>query len=128
MGFFTPFFAVPDSLDEELAEEGFPLDPENPGSPYLPLSDLDQTQVKPSLDFTHRFAENHQIKAGLTANFISADQDVSIFDLGGGGGLPNPRPSRNAHGLRGEPERKLRAASTPATRCRLPTTLISTTA
>ena len=89
-GIFTPFFAVPGDLDEELSEEGFPLDPENPGSPYLPVSDLTVTQVKPSLDYTHRFSENHQIKAGLTANFTSADQEVSIFDLGGGGGLPNP--------------------------------------
>ena len=89
-GIFTPFFAVPGSLDEELSEEGFPLDPENPGSPYLPLSDLTVTQIKPSLDYTHHFAENHQLKAGLTANFTSANQEVSIFDLGGGGGLPNP--------------------------------------
>ena len=89
-GVFTPFFAVPAGLEEELAEEGFPLDPTNPGSPYLPLTDLTVTQVKPSLDFTHRFGENHRIKAGLTANFMNVDQEVSIFDLGGGGGLPNP--------------------------------------
>lgn len=89
-GIFTPFFAVPEALNEELAEEGFPLDPTNSGSPYIPLTDLTITQVKPSLDFTHHFAENHKLKAGLTANFMSADQEVSILDAGGGGGLPNP--------------------------------------
>jgi outer membrane receptor protein involved in Fe transport len=89
-GVFTPFFAVPEELEEELAEEGFPLDPSNPGSPYLPTTDLTITQVKPSLDYTHRFGENHRLKAGLTANFMSADQEISIFDAGGGGGLPNP--------------------------------------
>lgn len=89
-GVFTPFFTVPESLEEELAEEGFPLDPENPGSPYLPLSDLTITQIKPSLDWTHRMGENQRIKAGLTANFISSDQELFITDPGGGGGLPNP--------------------------------------
>lgn len=89
-GVFTPFFAVPEELEEELAEEGFPLDPSNPGSPYLPTTDLTITQVKPSLDYTHRFGENHRLKAGVTANFMSADQEISIFDAGGGGGLPNP--------------------------------------
>lgn len=89
-GIFTPFFTVPEALNAELAEEGFPLDPTDPGSPYLPLTDLTITQVKPSLDFTHHFAENHELKAGLTANFMSADQEVSILDAGGGGGLPNP--------------------------------------
>lgn len=89
-GVFTPYSIVPALLNEELAEEGFPLDPENPGSPYLPLSDLTITQIKPSLDWTHRFSDNHRIKAGLTANFMSADQELSILDLGGGGSLPNP--------------------------------------
>lgn len=89
-GVFTPFTVVPAALEEELAEEGFPLDPENPGSPYLPFSDLTITQIKPSMDYTHRFSENHNLKAGLTANFISSDQELSITDPGGGGGLPNP--------------------------------------
>lgn len=89
-GVFTPFTAVPAALEAELAEEGFPLDPENPGSPYLPLSDLTIVQVKPSLDWTHRFSENHRLKAGLMANFMSVDQELAISDPGGGGGLPNP--------------------------------------
>ncbi len=91
-GVFTAFTAVPEALEEELAEEGFPLDPENPGSPYLPSTDLSITQIKPSLDYTHRFGENHRVKAGLTANFISSDQELAITDPGGGGGLPNPSP------------------------------------
>ncbi|MFA7484237.1 MAG: TonB-dependent receptor [Vulcanimicrobiota bacterium] len=89
-GAFTPFTAVPVALQEELAEEGFPLDPENPGSPYLPSTDLTITQLKPSLDYTHRFRENHRLKAGLSANFINSNQRISITDPGGGGGLPNP--------------------------------------
>lgn len=89
-GVFTNFTAVPDSLQAELADEGFPLDPENPGSPYLPYTDLKITQVKPSIDFTHRFADNNRLKAGLSANFIDSRQRLSITDPGGGGGLPNP--------------------------------------
>lgn len=89
-GIFTPYTAVPAALEAELAAENFPLDPENPGSPYLPLSDLTVTQIKPSADWTHRFGENHELKAGLTANFIHADQELSITDPGRGGGLPNP--------------------------------------
>jgi outer membrane receptor protein involved in Fe transport len=89
-GTFTPFTGVPAALEEELAEEGFPLDPENPGSPYLPFTDLTITQIKPSADYTHRFGENHRLKAGVSANFINSDQELSITDPGGGGGLPNP--------------------------------------
>lgn len=89
-GVFTPFTAVPGTLEEELAEEGFPLDPENPGSPYLPSTSLTITQFKPSLDWTHRIGERNRVKAGLTANFIHSDQELSITDPGGGGGLPNP--------------------------------------
>jgi outer membrane receptor protein involved in Fe transport len=89
-GVFTPYFAMPEELQPELAEEGFPLDPENPGSPYLPTTDLTITQVKPSVDYTHRFGENHHLKGGLTANIMSVDQELAIFDRGGGGGLPNP--------------------------------------
>lgn len=89
-GVATPFTAVPAALEEELAEEGFPLDPENPGSPYLPTTDLTITQIKPSVDFTHKFGENHRLKVGASANFIRSDQELFIRDLGGGGGLPNP--------------------------------------
>lgn len=89
-GIFTPYTVVPAALQSELSAENFPLDPENPGSPYLPLTDLTITQVKPSVDWTHRFGENHKLKAGLTANFMNVDQEVSVTDPGGGGGLPNP--------------------------------------
>ena len=102
-GRFTPFTAVPATLEEELAEEGFPLDPENPGSPYLPSTDLTVTQIKPSVDWTHRFGERHRLKAGLTANFINSDQELAITDPGGGGGPAKPQWStRNPHSLRSQ--------------------------
>lgn len=89
-GVFTLFTAVPAALEAELAEEGFALDPENPGSPYLPTTDLTITQIKPSVDYTHRFGEGHRLKVGASANFINSDQELFITDLGGGGGIPNP--------------------------------------
>lgn len=89
-GAFTPYVTMPESLQAELAADGFPLDPENPGSPYLPTTDLSILQIKPSLDWTHRFAENHRLRAGLTANFIDSQQRLAITDPGRGGGLPNP--------------------------------------
>lgn len=89
-GVFTNFNTVPAALNQELAEEGFPADPTNPGSPYLPTTDLSITQLKPSLDYTHRFGENHRLKAGVSATFIDSDQELFITDPGGGGGLPNP--------------------------------------
>ncbi len=89
-GVFTPYFAVPSALQPDLAEEGLPLDPERPGSPYLPLTDLSIFQIKPSVDYTHRFSENHRLKAGATANFINSEQRLDITDPGGGGGLPDP--------------------------------------
>lgn len=89
-GVFTPYTAVPSSLQADLAADGFPLDPERPGSPYLPTTDLSIFQIKPSVDFTHRFAENHKLKAGLTANLIDSEQRLAITDPGSGGGLPSP--------------------------------------
>lgn len=89
-GVFTPYLTVPTALQPELAEDGFPLNPENPGSPYLPTTDLSILQIKPSLDFTHHFSRDHRWKAGVTANFISSDQRLAITDPGGGGALPDP--------------------------------------
>lgn len=76
----------------ELAEEGFPVCASQPGSPYLPTSDLSITQWQPSFEYTHRMGEDSRIKVGGTANFIQSRQTVSIIDAGGGGGLPNPNP------------------------------------
>jgi len=89
-GIFTNFRTVAPAVSEELAEEGLPADPENPGSPYLPFTNLAITQLKPSADYTHRFGENHRLKAGLAATIIDSDQEIFITDPGGGGGLPNP--------------------------------------
>lgn len=89
-GVFTTFTGVPANVEEELAEEGFPLDPERPGSPYLPRTNLNVTQIQPSAEFTRRLGEDHRIKVGATANFIQARQTIDVLDMGGGGGLPNP--------------------------------------
>ncbi len=89
-GVFTPFFVVPEDLEEDLHDDGFPFDPENPGSPYLPTASLKIFQVQPSLDWTHRFDNNQVLKAGATANFIDSSQQIAITDPGGGGGLPDP--------------------------------------
>lgn len=86
----TPWTAVDAGADEELAAEGFPANPELPGYPYLPDTDLVIQQVQPSLDFTWRLGENHRFKAGLSADFIDSRQRVDVLDVGGGGGLPNP--------------------------------------
>ncbi len=98
-GVFTPYSRVPLALEPELYEEGFPLDPENPGSPYLPATDLLLTQLKPSIDYTRRFDENHHLKLGATVSFINSVQKVVVTDPGGGGLLPNPT------GLPGTPTR-----------------------
>lgn len=87
-GRFTQFTAFDENLSEELAEEGFPADPTNPGAPYLPTTNTVITQIQPSLQYTRRLGENHRIVMGGDANFIRSAQDVDIIDAGGGGGLP----------------------------------------
>lgn len=89
-GIFTPFESVPASLSQELSDEGLPLNPENAGSPYLPQTRLRISQIKPSLDYTHKFDDNHLLKAGASITVINSDQELFITDPGGGGGLPNP--------------------------------------
>lgn len=87
-GVFTPFSAFDENRSEELAEEGFPLDPTNPGAPYLPTTDTLITQIQPSVQFVHRNGDRERFVAGADANFIRSQQDVDILDAGGGGGLP----------------------------------------
>ncbi len=87
-GVFTPFTAFDQAVNEDLAGDNLPANPEDPGSPYLPTTNLEVTQIQPSLDFTHRLGENHRIRAGLSANFISSFQGLDIIDAGGGGDLP----------------------------------------
>lgn len=88
-GVWTPFSAFDENRSEELAEEGFPADPTNPGSPYLPTTNTLITQIQPSLQYVHRMGAGERIVAGMDANFIRSQQDIDIFDLGGGGGLPD---------------------------------------
>jgi len=92
-GVFTPYSIFPEDRSEELAHEGFPLDPTNPGSPYLPTSDLVITQVQPTINYTHRLGEGEKFSAGLTADFIRSRQSVFINDLGGGRRIPLPGDS-----------------------------------
>ncbi|MBX3170721.1 MAG: carboxypeptidase regulatory-like domain-containing protein [Candidatus Eremiobacteraeota bacterium] len=87
-GVFTPFSVFDENRSEELAEEGFPADPTNPGAPYLPTTNTLITQIQPSLQFVHRMGDGERIVAGADANFIRSQQDIDILDLGGGGGLP----------------------------------------
>lgn len=87
-GIFTPFTPFPAAINQTLNDGNLPINPEDPGSPYLPTTNLEVTQIQPSLDFTHRLGENHRIRAGLTANFISSSQFLDILDSGGGGDLP----------------------------------------
>lgn len=87
-GRFTAFTAVAEEVDEELAEEGFPEDPTNPGAPYLPTTDLTITQFQPRAEVVRKFGERHEIRAGVTADLITSRQRVNLLDPGGGGGLP----------------------------------------
>lgn len=91
-GVFTNFVPFPANIDPDLNEDNLPANPEDPGSPYLPTTSLEVSQLQPSLDFTHRLGENHRIRAGLTANFISSSQFLDIIDAGGGGELPVTTP------------------------------------
>lgn len=91
-GVFTPWFPISPAVDEELAEDGATSRPGNPGSPYLPVSDLKLRQLQPSLEYTHKVGEG-KIKVGATANFIHSNQFVDVIDAGGGGGLPQSDPS-----------------------------------
>lgn len=89
-GVFTPWTTVPASLSPDLNSAGLPLDPQNPGSPYLPTTDLSIRQIQPTVEFNWRFSDDHRFKVGATADFIQSHQNVNIVDAGGGGGLPNP--------------------------------------
>jgi outer membrane receptor protein involved in Fe transport len=102
-GVFTPWNSFDPSLSPDLADAGLPADPERPGSPYLPFTDLSILEFQPSATYTHRFGNRHWITAGLNANFISSRQKVNLQDPGAGGGLPGGAPSfvadigRNGH-------------------------------
>lgn len=84
-GVFTNYQTA---LSGELADEGLPADPTNPGSPYLPTTLTEFRQIQPAFQYTHRLGENHRIVAGGNANFILSRQDIDILDAGGGGALP----------------------------------------
>lgn len=89
-GVFTPFTTISDALSPELAANGQPADPENPGAPYLPTTTLDIVQVQPSVEFDFRIAPEHTFKMGAAADFMHSRQVVDVIDAGGGGQLPNP--------------------------------------
>lgn len=91
-GVFTPWVPLNPALGGELAEEGATANPGNPGSPYLPVTNLTLSQFQPSLEYKHKVGDGN-IKVGATANFIHSNQFVDVIDAGGGGGLPNPDPT-----------------------------------
>ncbi len=88
-GRWTPWTPVPMALSDELFEEGFPAQPENPGSPYLPTTETKVTQWQGSLDYRYAPSEDHFFETGLFANLANTKQDILIGDPGGGGGLPS---------------------------------------
>ncbi len=89
-GVFTPFFTFPAAISADLNGSNAPLDPQNPGSPYLPTASLNITQVEPTFEYNHGFSDTNKLKFGLSADFIKSHQNDFITDPGGGGGLPNP--------------------------------------
>lgn len=91
-GVFTPWIGFDPSLSQELADAGLPAVPENPGSPYLPTTDLTLEQIQPTASYTIRLGERHTLTAGIQANFIRSVQDVRLLDPGNGGGLPGGAP------------------------------------
>ncbi|MBT9585486.1 TonB-dependent receptor [bacterium] len=91
-GIFTPWTGFNPNVSTDLADGGLPADPENPGSPYLPLSDLTIEQFQPAITYFLRLGEGSKITAGVTADFIKSNQAVNLLDPGGGGGLPQGQP------------------------------------
>ena len=87
-GVFTPWVGFNPNISQELADSGLPAEPTNPGSPYLPFTDLVIEQVQPAMTYTERFGERAHLTAGINANFIKSSQKVNLQDPGAGGGLP----------------------------------------
>lgn len=88
-GVFTPWVGFDPAVSQELADAGLPADPTNPGSPYIPMTDLVIEQVQPSMTYSESFGERSHMSVGINANFIRSSQSVDLLDPGGGGGLPN---------------------------------------
>lgn len=91
-GVFTPWNPINPAVGGELVEENATATPGNPGSPYLPTTDLTLSQIQPSLEYAQKVGSG-KLKLGATANFIHSNQFVDVIDAGGGGGLPNPDPN-----------------------------------
>ncbi len=88
-GIFTPWVPFDAAISQDLADSGLPSDPTNPGSPYVPMTDLIIEQVQPSLVYNERYGDRNFMSVGLNANFIRSSQNVNLLDPGGGGGLPD---------------------------------------
>jgi outer membrane receptor protein involved in Fe transport len=95
-GVFTPFTVIPASVSADLNAANNPATPTNPGSPYLPSSDINIHQFQQQFEFTHKFSDQNTLKLGANADFISSAQSISVIDAGGGGGLPNITGSSTA--------------------------------
>lgn len=87
-GVFTPFQAFDPNISQDLADGGFPLNPENVGAPYLPTTRLQVSQLRPAAHYIHRLGERETLKFGVDADLIFSRQRVDIDDPGGGGALP----------------------------------------
>ena len=85
-GVFTPFAISTASPD--LQGANLPVDPEHPGSPYLPNVFRVINQLQPTLEFTKEYPHDHHVKIGATADRIDTHESDDILDAGGGGALP----------------------------------------
>lgn len=91
-GIFTRETIFDAGVSPDLAARALPASPLNPAAPYLTTTRLQLSQLQPSIRYTNKFSDKHQISAGLDADFIESSQFVNLIDAGGGTRLPGGGP------------------------------------